>query len=198
MNYEFLLKYISEENLFSIINLIEKYGMIAGITLPIIETFLPFLPLVFFVTLNVLVFGFLPGYIYSYLGNVAGSILLFLVVRYIRKNKLKNFFETHYRFLEFQKKLQQKDFSVLFVLFSFPFTPSFLVTGIAALSNIKFIHFLVSLLLGKIIMIFYLAFIGFNISSFFENPTRSIFLILIIILINYIGRYLLNRNSKKG
>ena len=197
MNYEFLLKYISEENLFSIINLIEKYGMIAGITLPIIETFLPFLPLVFFVTLNVLVFGFLPGYIYSYLGNVAGSILLFLVVRYIRKNKLKNFFETHYRFLEFQKKLQQKDFSVLFVLFSFPFTPSFLVTGIAALSNIKFIHFLVSLLLGKIIMIFYLAFIGFNISSFFENPTRSIFLILIIILINYIGRYLLNRNSKK-
>ncbi|SRR6056297_268518 len=197
MNYEFLLKYISEENLFSIINLIEKYGMIAGITLPIIETFLPFLPLVFFVTLNVLVFGFLPGYIYSYLGNVAGSILLFLVVRYIRKNKLKNFFETHDRFLEFQKKLQQKDFSVLFVLFSFPFTPSFLVTGIAALSNIKFIHFLVSLLLGKIIMIFYLAFIGFNISSFFENPTRSIFLILIIILINYIGRYLLNRNSKK-
>jgi len=171
--------------------------MIACITLPIIETFLPFLPLVFFVTLNVLVFGFLPGYIYSYLGNVAGSILLFLVVRYIRKNKLKNFFETHDRFLEFQKKLQQKDFSVLFVLFSFPFTPSFLVTGIAALSNIKFIHFLVSLLLGKIIMIFYLAFIGFNISSFFENPTRSIFLILIIILINYIGRYLLNRNSKK-
>ena len=179
MNYEFLLKYISEENLFLIINFIEKYGILAGVTLPILETFFPFLPLVFFVTLNVIVFGFFPGYLYSYIGNTAGSILLFFIVRYIRKNKLQDFFKNHDKFTEFQSKLQNKDFSILFVLFSFPFTPSFLVTGLAALSDFKFPHFLVSLLLGKLIMVFSLAFIGFNISSFFETPKKS------IIILNY-------------
>jgi len=197
INYDFLLKYISEQNLFIIINFIEKYGIIAGITLPIIETFMPFFPLVFFVTINVLVFGFLEGYIYSYIGNTVGSILLFSLVRYLRKKKLKGFFEKHERFLEFQGKLKTKDFNILFILFSFPFTPSFLVTGLAAIYDFQFIHFLISLLLGKLIMIFSLAFIGFNISSFFENPLRSFFLIILIILINYIGKLIIDKKQKR-
>ena len=65
MNYEFLLKYISQENLNIIIDFIDKYGMIAGILLPVIESFFPVIPLVLFVTINILIFGFFRGYLYS-------------------------------------------------------------------------------------------------------------------------------------
>lgn len=61
MNYDILLRYISQENLDIIINFIDKYGFIAGILLPIIETFFPFLPLVFFVTINILILVFSRG-----------------------------------------------------------------------------------------------------------------------------------------
>ena len=143
MNYEFLLKYISQENLNLIINFIDKYGIIAGILLPIIETFFPFLPLIFFVTINIIIFGFFEGYLYSYLGNITGSLLLFLLIRYIRRKKFENSFEKNSKFYNIRKKLKRNDFSFLFILFCFPFTPSFIITGIAAVSNFKLSHFMI-------------------------------------------------------
>jgi len=198
MNYEFLLKYISQENLNLIISFIDKYGIIAGICLPIIESFFPFIPLVIFVTINILIFGFFRGYLYSYLGNIIGSLLLFLLIRFIRKKKFSKSVEKDTKFYNIQRKLKENDFSFLFILFCFPFTPSFLVTGIAAISNFKFNHFLISLVLGKLVMIFSLSYIGYNIASFFETPGKSILLIIIIIAVNFIGKYFLRKYSEKN
>ncbi len=198
MNYEFLLKYISQENLNLIIDFIDKYGIIAGILLPIIETFFPFLPLVFFVTINILIFGFFEGYLYSYLGNIIGSLLLFLLIRYIRRKKFKDSARKDSKFYNIQHKLKKNDFSFLFVLFCFPFTPSFLVTGIAAISDFKLNHFIISLFLGKLIMVFSLSYIGYNITSFFETPVKSIFLIVVIITINFVGKNLMEKYSHKN
>jgi len=193
MNYDILLRYISQENLDIIIDFIDKYGFIAGILLPIIETFFPILPLVFFVTINILIFGFFQGYLYSYLGNIIGSLMLFLLIRYIRRKKFTESNDKDSRFNKIQKKLKKNDFSFLFILFCFPFTPSFLVTGIAAVSDFKLNHFVISLFLGKLIMIFSLSYIGYNISSFFETPGKSIALIVVIIAINFIGKYFVEK-----
>ncbi len=198
MNYEFLLKYITQENLNLIINLIDKYGIIAGILLPIIETFFPFLPLIFFVTINIIIFGFFEGYLYSYLGNIIGSLLLFLLIRYIRRKKFSESAKKDSKFHNIKNKLKKNDFSFLFILFCFPFTPSFLVTGIAAVSNFKLSHFIISLFLGKLIMIFSLSYIGYNISSFFETPGKSVLLILVIVAINFIGKNLMDKYTHRN
>ena len=123
---------------------------------------------------------------------------MFLLIRYIRKKKFSKSVDKDTKFYNIQKKLKENDFSFLFILFCFPFTPSFLVTGIAAISDFKFNHFVISLLLGKLVMIFSLSYIGYNIASFFETPAKSIILIIIIIAINFIGRYLLDKYSNKN
>jgi len=74
-------------------------------------------------------------------------------------------------------------------LYCFPFAPSFLLSGAAALTNMSTEMFLVILLPSKFVMLLSLAFIGQNVSSFFENPERSIFLIIFIVLLNLLVKY---------
>jgi len=193
MNYDFLMKYVTQENLNLIIDLIDKYGIVAGILFPIIETFFPFLPLIFFVTINIIIFGFFEGYLYSYLGNIIGSLLLFLLIKYIRRKKFTDSTKKDSKFYNIKNKLKKNDFSFLFILFCFPFTPSFLVTGIAAVSNFKLNHFIISLFLGKLIMIFSLSYIGYNITSFFETPGKSVLLIIVIVAVNFAGKKLVDK-----
>lgn len=58
-----------------------ELGPIGGIMLAMIEAFFPPLPLTLFVTINVLAFGFLFGYLYSLAGTIVGSICMFFIIR---------------------------------------------------------------------------------------------------------------------
>ena len=49
--------------------------------LPFLEAFLPFLPLVVFIVANVNAYGFLFGFLLSWVGSVAGAYTVFLVIR---------------------------------------------------------------------------------------------------------------------
>ena len=77
--------------------------------------------------------------------------------------------------------------------YCFPFTPSFLLSGAAALTNMNTKEFLVILLPSKFVMLLSLAFIGENVSSFFENPAKSIFFIIFILLLNLLSKYLFRK-----
>lgn len=193
---ELLSKFLSQENIKQLIDFIDNFGIIAGIGLPTIETFFPFLPLVLLVTLNVFFFGLFPGYILSWIGNCIGSILLFMVVRYIRKKKpTKINKQTKYQ--KIKNRINKNDFSFVFILLCFPFTPSFAVTIISAISDINIKHFLIALLPSKLIMIFSLAIIGYNLSSFWNYPGRSILFLVGVILINFAGKKFINFYQNK-
>ena len=56
-------------------------GPLAPILLAMVEAFIPALPLIAIVTLNVAAHGGILGFVYSWLGSVGGSILFFLVCR---------------------------------------------------------------------------------------------------------------------
>lgn len=188
MNYtdytEIFLKYI------------EMGGPLVAILLPIIEAFFPILPLVAFVIINVTVFGFFFGYLYSWIGTCLGTFLLFLVLRRIGGKRLeKKIQKSKHR--DKLEKVKKKKFSVLFLLYCFPFTPSFLLSGTAALTNMKTQSFLIVLLPAKCIMLLSLAFIGENVSSFFENPLKSIFYIVFILLVNMLIKYIFEIYERK-
>ncbi len=171
---------------------VEQIGPLAGILMPIIEAFIPILPLVGFVIINVTVFGFFFGYLYSWIGNCIGSFLLFLLIRKIGGKKLETKIQNS-KYMGTLDKIKKKNITVLFFLYCFPFTPSFLISGTAALANMDTKLFLAIMLPSKIVMILSLAFIGENVSSFFENPLKSVFYILFILLINLISKKLFQR-----
>lgn len=179
-NFSFLFDYV------------EQIGPAAGILLPVIEAFIPILPLVGFVIINVAAFGFFFGYLYSWIGNCIGSFLLFLLIRKIGGKRLETKIEKS-KYRGTLQKIKKKNMTVLFFLYCFPFTPSFLISGTAALANMDTQIFLSTMLPSKLVMILSLAFIGENVSSFFENPLKSVLYILFILLINFISKKLFQK-----
>lgn len=171
---------------------VEQIGPAAGIILPVIEAFFPVLPLVGFVIINVAVFGFFMGYLYSWIGNCLGSFLLFMLIRKIGGKKIENKIEKS-KYKGTLEKIRRKNLTVLFFLYCFPFTPSFLISGTAALTNMDTQKFLLALLPSKFVMILSLAFIGQNVSSYFENPAKSVFFIVFILAVNLISKYFIKK-----
>jgi uncharacterized membrane protein YdjX (TVP38/TMEM64 family) len=91
------------------------------------------------------------------------------------------------------EKIKNKNSNVLFLLYCFPFTPSFLISGAAALANMDTRRFLITLIPSKLVMLLSLAFIGENVSSFFEDPVKSIIYILFIVLVNLLSKKLFEK-----
>lgn len=178
------------------IKYIEMWGPLAGVFFPVLEAFFPILPLVGFVIINVTAFGFFFGYLFSWIGNCIGSLLLFLFLRKVGGKRLeKKIHESKYRHT--LEKIKSKKLNVLFLLYCFPFSPSFLLSGTAALTNMKTEEFLAILLPSKFVMLLSLAFIGQNVRSFFENPAKSVFYIIFIVLLNMLVKYVFEKYENK-
>jgi len=178
------------------IKYLETWGPAAAIILPVFEAFLPILPLVGFVIINVAAFGFFFGYLYSWIGNCLGSFLLFLLLRKIGGKRINEKIKSS-KFRYTLEKVKKKQLNVLFLLYCFPFAPSFLLSGTAAFTNMRTEMFLAILLPSKFVMLLSLAFIGENVSSFFENPAKSIFYIIFIVLLNLLVKYLFEKYEQR-
>lgn len=173
------------------------FKFLVGMLIPIIEAFLPFLPLALFVTINVLAFGFLTGYILSYIGICIGSISVFLVLRYFGRKRIiawVHHFEKSHHLLVW---IREKGFFALFVLLCFPFTPSILVAVLSVLARVKTEDYVKAILAGKLVMVLALSFIGANIADFFSQPLKSGLFIGISVLFLFLVKKLFERYETK-
>ena len=182
-------------------NLASQYrtlgGPLIGLLLPFLEAFLPFLPLVVFVVANASAFGLWLGFLLSWLGSVAGSYAVFLIVRHFGKHpKL--------RFLTGGKKVQRliqwvdmNGISPLFVLLCFPFTPSVLVNIVAGLSHIRKEFYLIVLLSGKFVMILGMSVLGYDLKALLTSPVRLVIAAVAIIILWCIGKLIEKRLNAK-
>ncbi|PKM51282.1 MAG: hypothetical protein CVV02_07955 [Firmicutes bacterium HGW-Firmicutes-7] len=184
----------------ALMDLLEKIitlGPIAGILLVMTEAFIPVLPLSVFVAINVMVYGFWQGYLYSWIGNVLASILLFLIIRKYGTSKFKKKIQSNRKINNIFVWIQQHGFMPIFILLSFPFTPSFLVCGLSALAGVKCKTFIYSIIFGKLIMILSLSFIGYNVSEFLNQPIKSVILITLTLSISFVAKIIMGRFETK-
>ncbi|QUI22677.1 TVP38/TMEM64 family protein [Vallitalea pronyensis] len=173
------------------LNEIRSLGMFAGVGLAMLEAFFPPLPLVVFVGINVAAFGFWLGYFYSWLGSSIGSIIVFLLIKKFGQKKFQQRIAKNEKIYNIFHWIKEKGFTPIFFLLTFPFTPSIIVCGLAALVGTRNKDYFSALILGKLVMIFSLSFIGFNLQNFIEKPMRSGILILSTLVISLIGKQLL-------
>ena len=148
-----------------------------------VEAFLPVLPLTGIVTLNVLAYGFWWGYILSYLGTVIGSTLLFFAIRRVFIGPMHRRAQKSQCWRKIMEKIQKKGFTPIFLLYFFPFTPSFFVSAGAAITEVDTYKFLAALVAGKLVMIYILSSIGFHLTDMLARPVRSILILLVIAII---------------
>lgn len=177
--------------------ILQDFGPFSGILLVLLESIIPILPLGVFITLNINAFGFLFGFLISWMATCLGCIISFYFFRcwfqkrfsnYISKKKLKHLKEV-------TKKISHIPFSNLVVLIALPFTPAFLINIASGLSKMSKEKFIIAILLGKLSIVYFWGYIG---KSVLESVTdiRTIITISIMMVIAYLLSKLVGKKLK--
>lgn len=177
-----------------------ELGILVGIFLAIAESFLPILPLFAIVVINVNSFGIIIGFLMSYAGTVTGSYLVFLIIRYLFRARAQRYIARHEKLQKMLTFIDERGFSLIFILLTLPFTPSAVVNVIAALSNLKKKVYLFILIAAKAIMILSMSIVGYDVAAFFNSPVRLIISLVILVLLYLFSKWYqryLNKKIKK-
>ncbi|WLR51511.1 TVP38/TMEM64 family protein [Bacillus tianshenii] len=179
-----------------IVTWLEQYaglGPLPGILLPFLEAILPFLPLVLFVMGNAAAFGLWQGFLFSWIGTCLGALFVFFLVRKFKNTRLFLFLRKRKQFTRLANWVQRHGFGPLFLLFCFPFSPSALINLVAALSEVSKKQFTLAVLLGKLVMVFFVSLVGQDIISLIREPQKLLILLVVIGVMWVIGKVIERR-----
>ena len=134
-------------------------GPLAPIFLAMVESFFPPLPLIAIVALNVAAHGGLFGFVYSWVGVMLGGTLM----------KLE----------KAERWVSRFDVSSLFMLSVLPFTPSSFMHFAFGISDFDEKRYLITMLLGKGVMVAMMALFGQSLVRSMKNP---VYLVLAVVI----------------
>ena len=157
-------------------------GPIAGIFMIMVESILPVLPLSVFITLNMVSFGQVFGFLISWLSTILGCMLSFTLFRRFFQKMLERFIKKKDmdKLDKIMKTISNIKFSNLVILIAIPFSPAFLINIAAGLSKIKVEKFFLAVMIGKMIMVYFWGYIG---TTLLESLTDITVLFKIAILL---------------
>ncbi|MBU5362080.1 VTT domain-containing protein [Enterococcus raffinosus] len=154
-----ILIYIRHSGIFSSVadlqHFIKNFGnfaIVAFIVVQAIQPIVPFLPGGFATIVGMLMFGNIPGVLYSYIGLVIGEVGLFLLVRRFG-SRFARLVLSEKNFEKFETTLQdhtQDIKKLLIVCFIFPFLPDDLTCLVAGMTDLSFREYLKIVLIFKI------------------------------------------------
>ncbi|KML06116.1 TVP38/TMEM64 family protein [Rossellomorea marisflavi] len=185
------------ENIMDLTQQYRSFGPVPGILLPMLEAFLPFLPLFVFVLANANAFGLWFGFLFSWIGASAGALLVFMLVRRYGEARFFRFLKKNKQASRLTHWVDRHGFGPLFILLCFPFTPSALVNVVAGLSRISIAQYMLAVITGKMVMIFTISFIGYDIVSLVKQPIRTVIVGGIIFLLWFVGKRIEAHLNKK-
>lgn len=188
MDLELMREWFTIENIMELIGRYKALGPIPGILLPMLEAFLPFLPLFLFVMANANAFGLWFGFLFSWMGACAGALLVFFLVRKYGQKRILNFVKRHPQVQKLMTWVERRGFGPLFVLLCFPFTPSAVVNIVAGLSKISMAQYMLAVLTGKMVMIFTISFVGYDIRALITQPVRTAIVAVVIFILWFVGK----------
>lgn len=200
MDYELFKDLFTLENIMDLIEKYRSFGPLPGLLLPMLEAFLPFLPLFLFVMANANAFGLWFGFLLSWIGATIGAFLVFLLVRKYGQKRMLRFLKKSPKVQKLMAWVERHGFGPLFILLCFPFTPSAVVNIVAGLSKISIAQYMLAVLTGKMVMIFTISFVGYDIKSLITQPIRTAIVGVIIFILWYVGKRIeikMNISAKK-
>ena len=154
-------------------------GPLAPIFLAMVESFFPPLPLIAIVALNVAAHGGLFGFVYSWVGVMLGGTLMFLFWRRVLKQFFWKFTSRSQKLEKAEQWVSRFDVSSLFMLSVLPFTPSSFMHFAFGISDFDEKRYLITMLLGKGVMVAMMALFGQSLVSSMKNP---VYLVLAVVI----------------
>lgn len=154
-------------------------GLLAPIFLAMAESFFPPLPLIAIVALNVAAHGGLFGFVYSWVGVMLGGTLMFLFWRRVLKQFFWKFASRSQKLEKAERWVSRFDVSSLFMLSVLPFTPSSFMHFAFGISDFDEKRYLITMLLGKGVMVAMMALFGQSLVRSMKNP---VYLVLAVVI----------------
>lgn len=170
-------------------------GAFISCMLIVIESIFPVLPLMVFITINFLVFGRLIGFFVSWLFTIIGCIISYFIFKKGFGNKFEHLTENKELLKKYKRIFKDISLGKLTLLISIPFAPAFMINIASGLVKMDFKKYFVSLLIGKVALVYFWGFIGSSFVQSIKNPNILI-KIFIIMLIAYIISYIVSKFLK--
>ena len=176
------------------VGIMTNLGPLSGILLIVLESILPFLPLSVFIALNGASFGYVFGFIISWLSTCVGCALSFFIFRKLFQSKFENLIskKDKIKIKKVKKRFDNIKLSTLVLIIALPFTPAFAVNIAAGLSKMSFRKFIVAILIGKLSIVYFWTYIG---KSLIESmmDLKTIITVILLLIVSYIVSKLINR-----
>lgn len=183
-------------NLYNIVNTwLMDAGLLGGVLcllLVVFESICPILPLFAFVTINMYIFGYILGFILSYIFNIVGCCICYYLVKRFFSGFIARKFKDKKLIKKGIDKFKHMKLNKLVLLIAMPFTPSFLINSFSGLSKMNFKKYLTALLIAKLFVLSFWAFIGIGFVECLKKPEYLI-IIVIMLLLGYVVSTFVNK-----
>jgi uncharacterized membrane protein YdjX (TVP38/TMEM64 family) len=156
------------------------YSYLFTFIIMLIQNSFTVIPLILVITINIALFGFVKGFLWSWVTSIAGAIFLFLIVRYVFQDGLLK--KVSPKLIE---KVEQEGFLYVFQARIFPLFPTSLVNLVAGLSTIRFYPFLFGTFFGNFLYFFFLSLIPAGLISKEVNEYVLGGLVVLLFVIYY-------------
>ena len=152
------------------------YAYLIMLVVMVLQNSFTIIPLILVITINITLFGFINGFLWSWITSIIAALLVFICVRYVFQDWVIRKF--HPKTIA---KVEQDGFMYVFQGRIFPFIPTSAVNIVAGLSSIGTKQFMLGTIYGNLIYFFVLALIAGGLLSPVVNEYvmgMSIFLLI--------------------
>ncbi|TYB97196.1 MAG: TVP38/TMEM64 family protein [Kosmotoga sp.] len=181
MNSFFLMKYktvITDPQKLRQFILNYDFDQLVYLTLITIQVIVSMLPGQVFGLVGGFLYGPLLGTVYSMLGVVVGSAVVFLLSREFGRPFMETILRKE-KIIKYDRFVCNNGKLSLFLIFLFPALPDDLVCFLAGISKIKFINFIIIVFLGRLPGFLVLSLIG---SEIIDQSKKEILMMLFILI----------------
>jgi uncharacterized membrane protein YdjX (TVP38/TMEM64 family) len=197
MDFHALIDWFTLDHIMHLIEQYKALGPLPGILLLIIEAFFPFIPLFLIVIANANAFGLWLGFFISWIGCSIGAILVFLVIRKFGRTKALAFLYKSRQVQKIMNWVERHGFGPIFLMICFPFTPSAVVNIVGGLSRISTLQYALAVLAGKMVMVFIVSYLGYDVFSLMKKPIKTAVVLVVVFVLWFVGKRIEQRLTKK-
>jgi len=157
------------------------YAYMFMLVIMILQNSFTVFPLLLVITINITLFGFIDGFLWSWISSVIAAIFVFYAVRYLFQERLIEKFKPG-----LLEQIEANGFAYVFQARIFPLVPTSLVNILAGLSTVRFWPFILATTIGNFIYFFILALIPAGLVSEKVNETLIWVILVSAILLYYL------------
>ena len=167
------------------------HAVVFMLVIMILQNSFTVFPLLLVISINITLFGFINGFLWSWISSVIAAIAVFYSVRYLFQERLIEKFKP-----ELLKKIDANGFSYVFQARVFPLVPTSLVNILGGLSTVRIWPFILATTIGNFLFFFALALIPAGLLSE-ELDETLIWVVLIGAILAYYLFKLVRKKRKQ-